>query len=35
MSNNGISMAASVRELLARVAARNAKTRAWLDEARR
>jgi DNA-damage-inducible protein J len=32
---HGISMAALVRELLARVAARDAETLAWLDEARR
>jgi DNA-damage-inducible protein J len=31
----GFSMAALVRELLARVAARDPETMAWLDEARR
>ncbi len=32
---HGMSLAAMVRELLARVAARDAETLAWLDEARR
>lgn len=32
---HGMSLAALVRELLARVAARDAETLAWLDEARR
>jgi DNA-damage-inducible protein J len=32
---HGISMAALVRELLARIAARDPETLAWLDEARR
>ena len=32
---HGMSMAALVRELVARVAARDAETLAWLDEARR
>ena len=32
---HGMSMAALLRELLARVAARDAETLAWLDEARR
>lgn len=35
LAARGISMAAFVRELLARVAARDAETLAWLDEARR
>ena len=33
LAARGISMAALVRELLARVAARDAETMAWLDEA--
>jgi len=33
LAAHGISMAAFVRELLARVAARDAETLAWLDEA--
>ena len=32
---HGMSLAALVRDLVARVAARDAKTLAWLDEARR
>jgi antitoxin component of RelBE/YafQ-DinJ toxin-antitoxin module len=32
---HGMSLAALARELLARVAARDAETLAWLDEARR
>ena len=32
---HGMSLAALVRELVAHVAARDAKTLAWLDEARR
>lgn len=32
---HGISMAALLREMLARVAARDPETMAWLDEARR
>lgn len=32
---HGMSMAALLRELLARVAARDAETLAWLDKARR
>ncbi|WP_166798100.1 hypothetical protein [Pseudomonas aeruginosa] len=32
---HGMSLAALVRELLARVAARDVETLAWLDEARR
>ncbi|HDV6135478.1 TPA: hypothetical protein ACGR4O_006550 [Pseudomonas aeruginosa] len=32
---HGMSLAALVRELVARVAAREAETLAWLDEARR
>ena len=35
LAARGISMAAFVRELLARVAARDAEALAWLDEARR
>jgi antitoxin component of RelBE/YafQ-DinJ toxin-antitoxin module len=35
LAARGISMAAFVRELLARVAARDAETLAWLDKARR
>jgi len=35
LAARGISMAAFVRELLARVAARDAETLAWLYEARR
>jgi len=35
LAAHGISMAAFVRELLARVATRDAETLAWLDEARR
>ena len=35
LASRGISMAAFVRELLARVAARDAETLAWLDKARR
>jgi DNA-damage-inducible protein J len=35
LAARGISMAAMVRELLACVAARDAETLAWLDEARR
>lgn len=35
LAARGISMAAFVRELLARVAARDTETLAWLDEARR
>ncbi len=34
LAARGISMAALVRELLARVAAKDAETIAWLDEAR-
>lgn len=34
LAARGISMAAFMRELLARVAARDAETLAWLDEAR-
>ena len=34
LAARGISMADFVRELLARVAARDAETLAWLDEAR-
>lgn len=35
LAAHGLSMAAFVRELLARVAARDVETLAWLDEARR
>lgn len=35
LAARGISMTAFVRELLARVAARDPETLAWLDEARR
>ena len=35
LASRGISMAAFVRELLARVAAGDKETLAWLDEARR
>lgn len=35
LAARGITMAAFVRELLNRIAARDAETLAWLDEARR
>ena len=35
LASRGISMAAFVRELLARVAARDAETLPWINEARR
>lgn len=35
LAARGISMAAFVRELLTRIAVRDAETLAWLDEARR
>ncbi|AWB32502.1 hypothetical protein DBV39_00845 [Orrella marina] len=35
LAEHGISMTAFVRQLLTRVAARDAETLAWLDEARR